>query len=139
MGADLVVNHLREDVCRAMRVLAPGALDIYWETTAALECEKVLPLMAQRGRLIIVAGRGHISKFPVGPFYLRNCSMHGFTVTGTSVSDLRAYARQINAWLANQTLKARIQEIMPLADAARAHQKQEEGKLFGKIVLTPGG
>lgn len=136
-GADLVVIYPREDVEQAIRGFAPAGLDIFWEATSALDLERTIPLMAQHGRLVVVAGQEKPSPFPVRPFYLRNCSLHGFTVTGTSVSDLQAYARQINAWMARKTLKARIQEILPLAAAARAHQMQEAGELSGKIILMP--
>lgn len=137
-GADLVVSYHREDVEQAIRGFAPTGLDIFWEATSALDLERTIPLMAQHGRLVVVAGKEEPSPFPVRPFYLRNCSLHGFTVTGTNVSDLQAYARQINAWMARKTLKAKIQEILPLAAAARAHQMQEAGGLSGKIVLMPG-
>ena len=30
-----------------------------------------------------------------------------------------------------------IQEVMPLADARRAHEILEKGNIFGKLVLTP--
>ncbi len=95
------------------------------------------PLMARHGRFLAIAGSEQPSPFSVRPFYLRNCSLHGFTVTGTSVSDLQACARQINAQLARKILKARIQCVMPLSEAAQAHQIQEAGGLSGKIVLTP--
>jgi hypothetical protein len=93
--------------------------------------------MAQHGRLIIMAGLGRTTEFPVWPFFVRNCSMYGFTVTGTSVNELRSCARQINAWMTNKTLKAKIDQIMPLSEAAQAHRKQEQGRLFGStLVLT---
>jgi NADPH2:quinone reductase len=138
MGADRVVNYRREDVGRAIRDFAPAGLDIYWEATPSLDPERVVPLMAQQGRLVVIAGNERPASFPVKPFYLRNCSLHGFTVTGTNVYDLQVYARQINAWLTRKVLKAKIAEVMPLSEAAQAHRKEEEGGLFGKIVLLPG-
>lgn len=136
-GADLVVDYHRDDVGQTIRDFAPAGLDVLWESTSVLDFQRTIPLMAQHGRLVVVAGGEKPSPFPVGPFYLRNCSLYGFTVTGASVSDLQTCARQINAWLARKTLKARIQTIMPLSEAAEAHRMQEAGGLSGKIVLTP--
>jgi NADPH2:quinone reductase len=93
--------------------------------------------MADHGRVIVIAGRERHCNFPVWPLYTRNCTIHGFVVTGTSVEELRRYARQINAWLANGTLQAKIHGIMPLSRAAQAHTSQEQGRLFGKLVLVP--
>lgn len=136
-GADLVVNYHREDLGQALQLWAPQGIDIFWEATSALDLEQILPNMAQNGRLVVIAGKDRQCKFPLWPFYTRNCSIHGFTVTGTGVSDYARYARQINAWLANHTLKAKIQTVMPLSEAARAHEMQEQGGLSGKIVLVP--
>jgi NADPH2:quinone reductase len=138
MGADRVVNYHTEQIAEAIRDFAPSGIDIFWETTPALDLEQVLPIMAEHGRIIVVAGREEWrGTFPVKLFYTRNCTLSGFIVTGTSIEQLRHYARQINAWLARGTLKTKIQEIMPLSQAARAHKLQEQGKLFGKIVLVP--
>lgn len=137
MGADLVINYHTESIEEAMRDFAPEGIDIFFESTPALNLEQIVPLMANHGRIIVVAGPEQGVVLPVRPFYLGNCSLHGFVVTGTPVDQLQAYARQINAWLARGILKAKIQEIMPLSQAARAHRLQEQGKLNGKIVLVP--
>jgi len=98
---------------------------------------RLLPLIARDGHIIIVVGGNRRCTFPVGPFYLQNCTIHGFTVTGTGVERLQSYARQINGWLSSGVLSARIHEILPLSETAQAHQMQEQGNLFGKIVLVP--
>lgn len=136
-GADVVVNYHREDIGRGIRELAPQGLDVYWEATPAFDPERVVPLMAQGGRLVVIAGSERPTPLPMREFYQRNCTLHGFTITGTNVRDLRAYARRINAWLSRHTLKAGIQEVMPLSQAAEAHRKQEQGGLSGKLVLVP--
>jgi NADPH2:quinone reductase len=138
-GADLVVNYRQQSVSDAIHRFAPGGLDVYWEATPAVDFERVVPLMAPHGRLVVIAGRDAPSPLPVRPFYLRNCSLHGFTVSGTSLSDLQRCGRQINGWLARGVLKAHVQAVLPLAQAAQAHRMQEAGGLEGKLVLTPQG
>jgi NADPH2:quinone reductase len=55
----------------------------------------------------------------------------------------RAAADDINRWLASGKLKANISRVLPLSQAAAAHQLQEQntlqkaGTLAGKIVLKP--
>ena len=55
----------------------------------------------------------------------------------------RKCAAEINRWLAKGKLRAKIDRVMPLAEAAAAHRLQEEntlqkaGTLAGKIVLKP--
>jgi NADPH2:quinone reductase len=53
----------------------------------------------------------------------------------------RACADDINRWLEEGKLRAKIDRVLPLAEAAKAHRLQEEntigkkGSLAGKIVL----
>jgi NADPH2:quinone reductase len=55
----------------------------------------------------------------------------------------REAAQQINQWLVERKIKARIDRILPLSDIVAAHRLQEEstigkaGTLSGKIVLKP--
>lgn len=139
LGADAVVDYHREDVARAIRRFAPAGLDVYFEAAAALDPERIIPLMAPHGRLVVITGTDEPVALPVRPFYFRNCTLHGFTVTGTSVADLQSAARQINAWLARGILEPKIADTLPLSETARAHRMVEEGGLFGKLVLVPDG
>jgi NADPH2:quinone reductase len=58
-------------------------------------------------------------------------------------AEQRACAADINRWLSAGEIKAPIDRIMPLSEAAAAHKLQEEntvgkqGTLAGKIVLRP--
>ena len=79
--------------------------------------------------------------FPVGAFYTKDCSMHGFAITNATSQELKDCAKTINDALANSKLKSRISRIMPLAEAAAAHRLLEDSqrglvKLSGKIILA---
>jgi NADPH2:quinone reductase len=79
----------------------------------------------------------------VGPFYVKECSLHGFAMFNASPEEQRSCAQDINRWLAEGTLRPRIDRTWPLARAAAAHRLQEDntirkaGTLSGKIVLQP--
>ncbi|HWI57294.1 MAG TPA: zinc-binding dehydrogenase, partial [Bacillota bacterium] len=89
------------------------------------------------------AGRDARPPFPVGPFYVKDCSLYGFAMFNATAREQRAAAADINAWTAAGKLKARIDRVLPLAQAAAAHRLQEAstvqqtGILAGKIVLKP--
>jgi NADPH2:quinone reductase len=90
-----------------------------------------------------MAGRDARPPFPVGPFYVKGCSLHGFVMFRATAEEQRVCADDINRWLAAGKLKAHISRVLPLAQAAAAHKLQEEntlqkaGTLCGKIVLKP--
>jgi NADPH:quinone reductase len=93
--------------------------------------------------MILMAGREARPPFPVGPFYVKGCSMFGFAMFQSTPEELQFCAKQINAWLASGKIKANIDRILPLSETAQAHKLQEEstigksGTLAGKIVLRP--
>jgi NADPH2:quinone reductase len=143
LGADLAINYKTQDVDAAIKEFAPKGINVWWETLREPSFERVIPLLATRGRMIVMAGRDARPTLPVGPFYVKDCSLHGFAMFNATPSEQRAAAEDINQWLVEGTLKARIDRVLPLAQAAEAHRLQEEstvhksGALAGKIVLQP--
>lgn len=141
LGADHVVNHQTGDVAAKVRELAPDGVNVWWETLREPDFEKTIPLLALRGRMIVMAGRDAKSAFPVGPLYVKDCSVRGFAMFNASADEIRASAEELSGWMAEGTLKARIDRILPLSEAAEAHRLQEastvhrSGELAGKIVL----
>jgi len=145
LGADVAANYKTDDVDAALREFAPGGLDVWWETLREPNFERTVGLLAPRGRMILMAGREARPVFPVGPFYVKGCSLFGFAMFNSSQDEQRRAADDINRWLAAGRLKPRIDRVLPLSEAAAAHRLQEEntlhqaGTLAGKIVLKPGG
>jgi NADPH:quinone reductase len=143
LGADLAINYKTEDVDAAITKFAPQGVNVWWETLREPDFERTIPLLSQRGRMILMAGREARPVFPVGPFYVKDCSLHGFVMFMATPDEQRAAAGDINEWMKNGKLKPRIDRILPLSEAAEAHQLQEEstigkgGVLSGKIVLKP--
>ncbi len=93
--------------------------------------------------MVVMAGRDAHPAFPVGPFYVKDCSLHGFAMFNASPREQRRAAEDINQWLASGKLRARIDRVLPLSEAAQAHRIQEQstihksGELAGKLVLKP--
>ena len=142
-GADLAINYKTGDVDAAIRSFAPGGVNVWWETLREPNFERTIPLLALRGRMIVMAGRDARPVFPVGPFYVKDCSLFGFAMFNASPEEQQRCAEDINRWLAEGKLTPRIDRVLPLSEAAAAHRLQEEntlhkaGTLSGKIVLVP--
>ena len=143
LGADVAINYKTDDVAAAVKAFAPSGVNVYWETLREPDFDKIVSYLAERGRIILMAGRDARPPFPVGPFYVKGCSLHGFVMFKATADEQRACADDINRWLAAGKLKAHISRVLPLSEAAAAHKLQEEntlqkaGTLGGKIVLKP--
>ena len=142
MGADLAINYNTESIAEAVQRAAPKGVNVFWETRREPDFDLAVGLLAERGRMILMAGRDSRPVFPVGPFYVKECSLHGFVMFKATPVEMHAAAEQINQLLANGKLKANIGLTLPLQQAAQAHRRQEAatlhggGELVGKIVLT---
>jgi NADPH:quinone reductase len=143
LGADAAVNYKSDDILAAVKAFSPEGVNIYWETTREPDFDKIVSYLAERGRVILMAGRDARPPFPVGPFYVKGCSLHGFVMFKATQDEMRACAEDISRWLAGGQLRSNISQTLPLSQAAAAHKLQEEntlqksGSLAGKIVLKP--
>lgn len=143
LGADRAVNYKSDDVDAAIKEFAPGGVNVWWETLREPDFERTVGHLSPHGRMIVMAGREAKPVFPVGPFYVKGCTLYGFAMFNEPADVQRTAGEQISHWMKAGQLKACIDRVLPLADAAKAHRLQEEntigksGTLAGKIVLVP--
>lgn len=143
LGADVVIDYRASDVASELQTAAAEGVDVFFETLREPDFDFAIGAMAPRGRMVVMAGRDARPEFPVGPFYVKGCSLHGFMLLKASAEEQQAAADDINRWLFAKQLRPLIDRVMPLSEAAEAHALQEkqtlenQGNLTGKLVLTP--
>ncbi|TWU67253.1 Quinone oxidoreductase 1 [Crateriforma conspicua] len=135
-GADVVINYQKQSITEAVMQAAPAGVNVMWETRREPDFDAAVGMLAERGRMVLMAGRDARPEFPVGPFYVKECSLHGFVMFKGTPLELRKAADQINQWMDDGRLKANIGATFPLQQAADAHRLQEEATLHGKGNLT---
>jgi len=142
-GADVVIDYRAADLAEQLRFAAPDGVHVWWETQREPDFDRAVAMLAERGRMVIMAGRDARPAFPVGPFYVKGCTLLGFVMFKATPQEQAAAAADINRWLAGGRLRVPIDRVLPLARAAEAHAIQEaatvgrSGALSGKIVLEP--
>lgn len=143
LGADVAINYRSPNLDEQIRAAAPRGIHVWWETLREPDFDRTVSLLAERGRMILMAGREARVPFPVGPFYVKGCMLKGFVMFLATPAEQKAAAADINRWMSSGQLRAKIDRVMPLAEAAAAHRLQQEntvgkvGTLAGKIVLKP--
>lgn len=142
IGADLALNYKTDDIPARLREFANEGLDVWYETQREPNLEVSIPLLAKRGRMILMAGRAAKPVLPLGAFYPRNCSILGFAMFNCTHDEQRACSEDINRWVEAGLLKPHVGKVFPLAEAAEAQRFLEQntleraGTLSGKVVLT---
>ncbi|WP_146435030.1 NADPH:quinone reductase [Blastopirellula retiformator] len=143
LGADEVVLYKTENVAERIKELAPNGINVFWETQREPDFDLIVGAMAERGRIVLMAGRDARPEFPVGPFYVKQCRIFGFVMFKASPSEMRVSGEAISVLLGAGKLQSQIGAEFPLGEAAKAHELQEgntlhkQQTLAGKIVLHP--
>lgn len=146
LGADVALNYRDPGLDDAIRAAVADrkGINVWFETLREPTLERTISMMAMGGRIVLMAGRQARPDFPLGAFYTRDLSLVGFAMFNASPAEQQQAGTGLNAFYASGKWSPRIAVTMPLADAAKAHQLQQEntldkaGTLSGKIVLKVG-
>ena len=141
LGADLALNYKTDDIPARLREFAPDGLDVWFENQREPNFDVAIPLLKLRGRMVVIAGRPARPIFPVGPFYTRDCTLHGFAMFNSSAAEQARSAEDINRWVTAGQLRTTIGKSFPLEEAADAQRLLDAnthggaGTLTGKVIV----
>lgn len=143
LGADHAFNYNTVNTLEETKAFAPNGVNVFWETLRDPDFDLSVAMLAENGRMVLMAGRDARPSFPVGPFYVKGCSLIGFAMFKATAEQQQVAASDINHWMTTGQLQAQIDCVLPLSQTPEAHRRQEENTiqkkstLAGKIVLIP--
>ena len=133
LGADDVINYKTDRVLDRVRQLTrKKGVDVVFDHIGMSVWEECIKAMAKGGRLVTCgATSGYEAKTDLRYVFYKQLQILGSTMgrKGDLITILDLIDRGI--------LRPVIDRVMPLEDVRLAHQIVEEGRHFGKIVLTP--
>jgi NADPH:quinone reductase len=141
-GVDEVIVFTKEDFETEVKRLTGGkGVDVVYDGVGKATFEKNLNVMRMRGMLVLYG----MSSGPVPPvdpaklsekgsLYMARTTLAHFTATR---EELIARTGALFAMIASGSLKVRIAQKYPLADAPAAHRELEARHLTGKLLLVP--
>ena len=141
-GAHEVIIYTEQDFEAETRRITGGAgLQVVYDSVGKTTFEKGLNLLARRG-LMVLYGQ---SSGPVPPFDIQLLNQKGslFLTRPTlfhyiaTRAELEARAGELLGWVADGSVRVRIEHEYPLSDAAQAHRDLEGRKTVGKLILKP--
>ena len=136
LGADLAIDYHDADLAGRLREFAPGGFDIWFETQREPDLEVSVPLLARRGRMLLIAGRAAKPVLPLGSFYPRDCSIFGFAMFNADPDAQARAADDINRWAVAGQLRPVIRRIFALDDVARVQALMEGREVPGMVPLS---
>ncbi len=134
LGAEQVFNHYAADYAHELKALTAGhGADIVVEHVGEATWDRSVRALARGGRLVTCgATTGHKAAIDLRHLFARQLSLLGSYMGGKP--ELLAAAPHFF----DCALRPVVDEVFPLADAARAHRRLEAADQFGKIVLRSG-
>jgi NADPH2:quinone reductase len=138
-----VIDRSRDDVAARVReVTGDRGVDAIIDPVAGPTIPGNLALLAPCGVLVIYGGLGGKAPLDLEQTLRargKSPAIRHFTIHAWDhlVAERRAGMRAIIAMLAAGKLKPRIHAVLPLAEAARAHEMLESGAVLGKLLLRP--
>lgn len=132
LGADHTVDHYKQPVAEEVRRLTENrGADVVFEHVGPATWTESLRALARKGRLAICGQTtGNEVTLDLMGFFSQNQTIHGtFIGTGSEFFEL---LRLVSAG----RLRPVVDHVFPLAEAAKAHRRMEEGEHVGKIVLS---
>ena len=133
LGADVVYDRSQMDFSREVwKDTGKKGVHVVFDSTGQAVWEQCLKALAVQGRLVTYgATSGAAASTELRRVFWRQLSILGSTM-GTP-SEYRAVMRLVF----ERRLRPVIHEVIPLAEAQRAHEMLEAGNVFGKLVLVP--
>lgn len=136
-GAHHVLDHHRDGYLEEVGELTKGrGIDIILEMLANVNLGRDLPLLAKRGRVVVIGSRGSVEVTP-RDLMGRDSAVLGMSMVNVDDEELASIHAAIVAGLETGALSPVVGEEIPLAEAALAHERVMEPGSHGKIVLIP--
>jgi NADPH:quinone reductase len=136
-GAHEVLDHKSPGHFDEALALTGGrGYDVIVEMLANVNLGRDLPILAPKGRVVVVGNRGS-AEIDARHTMTRDASILGMSMWNASPEEVISIHSALVAGLENKTLRPVVGQEIPLAEAARAHVAVMEAGAYGKIVLIP--
>jgi len=131
LGADETINHHSEDVVARVKALTgKRGVDVVIEHVGEATWERSILALAPGGRLVTCGA----TTGPTGKTELRYLFSKQLSLMGSYMGSKAELLLAAPHFFARR-LRPVVHEVLPLAEARRAHETMEASKHFGKLVL----
>ena len=141
-GADHVIRYDQEPFEEAVRYFMSGnGLPVVYDSVGKTTFLQSLKCLRPRGLMALYGGAsGAVPPFDLiqlssmGSLFVTRPTLKDYIATRT---ELEWRTNDILDWVADGSLKLRLEHNYPLADAAQAHRDLEARRTTGKVLLIP--
>jgi putative PIG3 family NAD(P)H quinone oxidoreductase len=142
LGADLAVSYIRDDFVSAVDVFTGGrGADVILDIVGGPYLARNVAALATGGRLLVVSTQGGTSaELDLQMLMRKRASILASTLRARPPAEKAAIVAGVREQVWPLISAGRVQpvtdRVLPMADAAEAHQVLEQGTHVGKILLA---
>ena len=140
LGADVSVDSTAADFAEAVR--GAGGADVVLDMVGGDYVQRNLDCLNPDGRLVQIAFQaGAKVELNLAPLMMKRLTLTGSTLRARPADEKARLAAAVEQavwpWIERGEVRPPIDATFPLAEAAAAHARLEQGRHVGKIVLIP--
>jgi tumor protein p53-inducible protein 3 len=142
LGAHVVVNYRTEDFAAVTTAASDGrGANVVLDFVGSAYWPKHAACLAVGGRCVVIGVMGGASaEVNLAQLLMRRYQILGLVMRSRDVADkiaiTQAFIRETLPLFSSGALRPVIDRVLPLAEAAKAHEHMEANLNFGKIVLA---
>lgn len=136
LGADILINYKEQDFAEELK----GSCDVILDIIGAKYLNQNMRSLAKDGHLVIIGLQGGTkAELNLGRMLPLRLNISATTLRARDVEDKAHIVEETvnNVWpmLADGRVNPHIHDVLPMEDAARAHELLDSGEVTGKLVL----
>lgn len=143
LGADILIDYREEDFVARIREETDGrGVDVVLDPIGGDYLARDVEALETGGRIVFIGNQsGTEGALDIGLLMRKRGAVHATTLRARPLEERRAIIAQVREKLwplvADGGIRPVIDEVVPLADAERAHERMRASGHIGKLLLTP--
>lgn len=143
LGADVALDHrdtAGKALAAAVKEASDGGVDVVLDVLGAGALVTHLSCLATGGRLVVIGmQQGRHGEIDLGRLLTKRASIHGTTLRARPLKEKAAIVAAVRGqvWplIEDGQVQPVVHAVVPLAEAAYAHELMDSGAVFGKVLL----
>ncbi|WP_323743060.1 MULTISPECIES: NAD(P)H-quinone oxidoreductase [unclassified Rathayibacter] len=143
LGADILIDYHEEDFVQRVHAETDGrGVDVILDPIGGDYLARNIEALATGGRVVVIGNQsGALGSVDLGVLMRKRGAVHATTLRARPLDERREIVRQLRsqAWplIAEGRVRPVVDDVLPLADAERAHERMRASRHIGKLLLTP--